>query len=458
MYKLLLFISIHCFYNSFSQNKIADTARKPCITPIGIPFGEIVSDRIDKEGGSIKSTDGKLELYFPNDALSSSVTISIQSCSNTMPSGIGTAYQMEPSGTQFGQPVKAVIHYNDKDLKSNPASLMSLALQDHNGQWSWTQSVKVDTISKTITGYIKHFSILAPVFTMMLEPQSATLKVNQQITLSIYDFITNVAPDDPMIYAYHKELYYETKELPIWRANGIITGNSTTGTVTSNLIGNYFVDAIYKAPAKVPVDNPVAVTAELLFTADYTGTEMKGGAWAHKETLVCNITIVENAYRFTYIHKNFAGCFHYIDSSSCIINLDKKVPELLEVTNYKPWSDWDRCGKCTLEYTNKETFNANVEIWGMQNSKIIPATKEKPMSEIYIGLLPAFGNSPAYWQQCPKSPKVVVPSMTLPADPKYIHFETDGNEIIVHYLGESGKNMISRKVKNEETIIKVIRL
>ena len=80
------------------------------------------------------------------------------------------------------------------------------------------------------------------------------------------------------------------------------------------------------------------------------------------------------------------------------------------------------------------------------------------MTEVYVDLLPAFGNSPASERQCPKSPKVVIPSMALPADPKYIHFETDGNDIIVHYLGESGKNMISKKIRNEETIIKVTRL
>ena len=458
MQKLLLSIPVFICTVVNAQSRTIDTTKRPLITEFGKPFGNIISAKIDGKGGTIKSEDGRLELYFPTGALQNETTISIQSSSNTMPSGIGTAYQMEPSGTKFSQPVKAVIHYNDKDRKGNSATLMSLALQDQNGQWSWTQSVKVDTIAKTITGHIKHFSILAPVFTMMLEPQSATLKVNQQITLSIYDFITNVAPDDPMIYAYHKELYYETKELPVWRANGIITGNSTTGTVTSNLIGNFFVDAIYKAPAKVPLDNPVAVTAELLFTADYSGTEMKGGAWAHKETLVCNITIVENAYRFTYIHKNFAGCFHYIDSSSCVINLDKKVPELIEIINYKPWSDWDPCTKCNHRFTNKETFKANVEIWGMQNSKVIPATKEKPITEVYVGLLPSFGNTPAAEQQCPKSPKIVMPSMALPADPKYIHFEINGDQIIVHYLGESGKNLISKKIKNEETIIKVTRL
>jgi len=441
-----------------AQNTSVDSIRKPLITSIGIPFGEIASNKIGKEGGSVRSSDGKLELYFPNDALSNPVTISIQSCTNTMHSGIGTAYQLEPSGTKFNQPVKAVLHYSDKDLKGNTVRFMTLALQDQTGQWYRTESVIVDTTEKTISCFIRHFSILADGFTLMLEPASATLKVNQQITLSIYNIITNIAADDPQINSYHEQLYYEIKELPVWRANSIIGGDGTTGTITSNTVGFLFVDAIYKAPSKVPGANPVAVTAEVFFTPDNTGTELKGGKWAHREILFCNITIVEDAYRFTYIHKNFAGCFHYIDSSSCIINLDKKVPELLEVTNYKPWSDWDPCTKCNQRYTNKEAFKANVEIWGMQNSKIIPATKEKPMTEVYVGLLPAFGNTPASEQQCPKSPKIVIPSMALPADPKYIHFETDGNDIIVHYLGESGKNMISKKVKYEETIIKVTRL
>jgi len=459
MKKLLLFILINCFYNSYSQNKVADTTRKPYITPVGIPFGEIVSNKIGKDGGSIRSSDGKLELYFPNDALSNPVTISIQSCSNTMRSGIGTAYQMEPSGTKFNQPVKAILHYNDKDLKGNSPRLMTLALQDQTGQWYRTEKVTVDTSEKTISCFIRHFSILADGFNLMLEPSSATLKVNQQITLSIFNIVTNVADDDPMVNSYYEMLYYPIKEPPVWRANSIEGGNAAVGTVRTNTVGYMFIDAIYTAPAKIPVNNPVAVTAEVFFNGDYSGTEMKGGKWASREILFCNITIVEDAYRFTYIHKNFAGCFHYIDSSSCIINLDRKEPELLEITNYKPWSDWDPCTKCNYQWLNKEDFKANVEIWGMQNSKLIPASKEKPMTEVYIGLLPAFGNTPGQKVICPKQrAPVVMPSMALPADPKYIHFETDGNDIIVHYLGESGKSLISKKIKNEETIIKVTRL
>src|ERR1043165_6589975 len=199
MYKLLLLISILFYYSSFSQNKTADTTKKPLITPIGIPFGEIASNKIGKDGGSVRSSDGKLELDFPNNALNSSVTISIQSCSNTLHSGIGTAYQLEPSGTKFNRPVKAILHYNDKDLKENSPRFMTLALQDQTGQWYRTESVVIDTAEKTISCFIRHFSIFADCFELMLEPSSATLKVNQQITLSIYNIQTNVADDDPII-------------------------------------------------------------------------------------------------------------------------------------------------------------------------------------------------------------------------------------------------------------------
>src|SRR6185503_4006610 len=389
MKKLLLLISISVPFISIAQKKVADTSRKKCVTPVGIPFGNISSEKIDNKGGAIKSADGRLELYFPAGALKNETTISIQSCSNTMLSGVGTAYKLEPSGTVFDQPVKAVLHYNESELKGNSPALLSLALQNDKGLWGPAGKIIRDTLAKTLTGSIRHFSYMAQYFSIFLDPPSAVLKVNEKMDFTIYHVIEqdDNDPDAEAWYAYYKEdLFYTIKEPPVWKANGVVNGDAISGTISDPHVGSISSYAKYQAPATIPDANPVAVAAEMFFTPDNSGTDNKGGQWSSQLVLVSNVTIVENAYRFTYIHKNFAGCFHYIDSSTCVINLDKKIPELVEINNYNPWSDWDRCGKCNLQYTNKETFKANVEIWGMQNSKIIPATNEKPITEIYIGL------------------------------------------------------------------------
>jgi hypothetical protein len=46
-----------------------------------------------------------------------------------------------------------------------------------------------------------------------------------------------------------------------------------------------------------------------------------------------------------------------------------------------------------------------------------------------------------------------MPSIPLPAHPLYIHFETDGKDMIIHYAGKKARNRLSSTTKNEEFII-----
>ena len=84
MKNIFLFLLLAaCFQLGFSQNK-TDTSRKPFITPIAKPFGDISSAKIDNKGGRIKSADGGLEIIVPENALDSAITISIQSSHNDL--------------------------------------------------------------------------------------------------------------------------------------------------------------------------------------------------------------------------------------------------------------------------------------------------------------------------------------------------------------------------------------
>src|SRR5687768_1492972 len=78
-----------------------DSSRKLCVTPQGKTTGVIASAEIGTNGGRIASADGKLELIFPEGALEKNTSISIQPQTNTMPSGRGGGYRLEPSGKRF---------------------------------------------------------------------------------------------------------------------------------------------------------------------------------------------------------------------------------------------------------------------------------------------------------------------------------------------------------------------
>src|ERR1035438_354521 len=76
----------------------------PYITPIGDTAGALVSASIGPTGGSLTSSDGRVQLMIPAGALSQTTTISIQPIINLCPGGIGLAYDLQPNGTKFAVP------------------------------------------------------------------------------------------------------------------------------------------------------------------------------------------------------------------------------------------------------------------------------------------------------------------------------------------------------------------
>ena len=101
-----------------------DTTAKPAITAIGKPDGEKAEMKIDKDGGSFTSSDGKIRLIIPEGAVSKKTTFSIQPVTNLMPNGNGKAYRLEPSGIQFQKPVQLVFHYDPEESEDSMQLLM----------------------------------------------------------------------------------------------------------------------------------------------------------------------------------------------------------------------------------------------------------------------------------------------------------------------------------------------
>lgn len=474
-----LFITTHVLAQS-----PADTSRKALITPGGNLLGTPFQQSIGPGGGTVQSADGKLRVVFPTGALNKETIISIRNHSNGIMNSDSGCYQLEPSGIRFQKPVQLIFKY---DGDAGQSVLFSIATQDTDGQWWSLRKSKIDTLNKTITGEVPHFSKWALFERLVLRPKQSSLRTRKSLSLVVIEYsqdeelLKELKKNDPSknyssdgdllaplveIHGNSSDADYlpplppsnmdDLPPLPVnykvssWTVNGITNGNAEVGTISNKQKKS----ATYTAPASEPSQNPVAVTAKL----EGMSYIPNGGKKMRTLYLTSNIKIIGSGYLFTYIHKNFAGCFHTIDSSSCIIKPNGNSVTLSDIINYKAWSDWDPCTHCNAEWLNKETFKANVEIWGMKNGVVTPATETNPLTKYMINLVQAFGNTPSQRLACPKQPVVTMPSIPIAAQPTYINFETDGKDIIIHYFGITAKNTLSKKTGKEEFIIRIVKL
>jgi hypothetical protein len=434
-----------------------DTTRKRCITPLGTVYGKAVSLAIGPEGGMIQSEDGRLQLHFPKGALGTTTSISLQPQTNTMPAGRGTSYRLEPSGTVFNTPVKVVLRYDEADIAGVSKELVSLALQDSSGQWTNVKNVSFDTVNKTITGFIKHFSSLVVYQKASLVPKEATVKVGEQRMFVIHMFTTVQDFDHAEIWEMeyrtilYEEGFFDTKDVPLWRVNGIKNGNAIAGTIQTANDGY----ATYTAPAGIPKDNPVTVSVEM---------EMIYVKRPVKIVLTSPVYIIDKGFHYTFVQVSIHnGVINVMDSSSCEIRvLENDKIELVNIINHKPWSDWPPKNKagCTLEYPNRHTWKGQAEIAGMRGGMYTPATENKPVASVMVALAPAVGNTPHIIEDCKcrGCTRHNIEPQPLPAQPTYIRFEAGADDIEIEYMGIKGKNEIRRIRNGEGFIIRVTRI
>ena len=413
----------------------------PTLTAIGKPVGEKETQQIDKNGGTIVSSDKKLELIIPQDAVSKRTNISIQIVENTLSPGNGDSYRLEPSGIIFQKPLEIIFHYSEKEDVAMP-ELRNIAWQNDKGQWYRLDSCIVDSIKRTIMGNITHFSTWMWFDAFRIEPSNARLKVNKTIHPEIV--CTGIPSSSGPLFTNETippKIQFSTY------VNGVLGGDDVVGKVGSvqEIIDHYILG--YYAPASVPAKNPVAVSVETNANFTLYGKQYK------KLKLVSNIEIWDG-WHYTFIGYSSKGCFRMIDSSSCDIRVEGNKVIVSNIINYKAWSDWPQCDApaCSTEWTNKDTWKGLVEIWGVASANFTPATQSSP-AKIYISLIPAMGNTPSAKETCPKDTRII-PSMPMPAQPNYISFDITGpDEVLIHYGGKSSNVVLYNVVKGDGFVI-----
>ncbi len=259
---VILFTGQNCKKSNDSGNSGNNNSTKPTPTSVGTPTGTPASKFIPPGGGSIASTDGKLEIEFPNGALSAGDTITIQPITNNCPGGMGLAYRMGPDGSKFNQPVTLKFHYDDSLLNKTSQEFMLLAYQDKSGIWFALDNAKNDTVNHILSGTTTHFTDFTWFSCVSLSPKSASLKTGERITLNVQITATQEQLDQSGNSGY--ALLKGNNST--WTVNDVTNGNDEYGKITpvpSN--GAQLYDFVnYTAPNSVPTQdkNPVLVQAE----------------------------------------------------------------------------------------------------------------------------------------------------------------------------------------------------
>ena len=227
-------------------------------------------------GGNLASADGRLTVTVPADALGSDTVIGIEPITATAPGALGSGYRLTPEGVGFAQPLTLTFSYAAEEAAASGAQALRVATRDTRGYWSVVASVRNAT-QRTLTVTTTHFSDWSYVSGLQLTPASATVAVNQRQPLQVINCGEGPDPDGGNA---QQRLLLECieEELPPlarnWSANGIAGGNNAVGTVAGGSSGTY------SAPATVPTQNPVAVSAQATTPAGLA-------------TLVSNIRVVD---------------------------------------------------------------------------------------------------------------------------------------------------------------------
>jgi len=268
-----------------------NTFKLPDSTGFGTPDGQLISKEIGPPGGVIASGDGRIELLFPEGALTGKVNISIQPVTNML-NGSDKAYQFEPSGIQFKKPVKIIFHYNDEEAETCPPDLKSFALQDQNGKWTSFEYDEWDSTAKILTGFIHHFSALvADQDDVLLLPDDQNIHVGRKVWIRIMHRRRVQSNGTAVENEFAEFIDDDDKKFGVY-VNRIPEGNSSVGTARIFTLG-IAKELKYTAPEYLPKKGRI----EIKLAFKYYSRLKKKIAWGSSK---CNINVYDE-YKITVI-------------------------------------------------------------------------------------------------------------------------------------------------------------
>jgi hypothetical protein len=268
--------------DGFRDATVAGDAGAPpvagaAVTMAGYTKGSTVMATIGPAGGTVTSSDGRLQITVPAGALAASTSIGVVTISNEAPGGMGNAFRLTPSGQTFVKPVTLTYKPAAGELATDPPHV-GVAFQTA-GAWKILPGLTADPAGTTFVVTTTHFTDFAYVASLMLDGSSALLagKVGQ-LFVSIHDPLPGNSPD---MYLPARSTGYTGPPVQ-WSLDGIpVPGaDASHGTLLSTVNG--IVN--YTAPPHLPGSHaPIAVGVTL---AVGTGTV----------TLVRNVRVLAHQY------------------------------------------------------------------------------------------------------------------------------------------------------------------
>ncbi|HSU27143.1 MAG TPA: hypothetical protein VLJ68_02100 [Chitinophagaceae bacterium] len=403
MKKIMGFTFLLFSITSWSQDELKqDTTSRPAITEIGKPIGNKMSREVGKEGESLMSPDGVVELIIPPGALTKKTNISIQTMTNTLPNGNGQAYRLEPSGIHFAQPVKIIFHYDPEESADSTQWLLAIAMQDDTGLWYGLQESVIDTVAKTVSGLIDHFSVWASFDHLKLRPVFGhyRLKVKQVEGIGIWG--VDMSPTQQTIASHERVRPLRSWRPPqsvAWFVNLVKGGNAEYGTLEmADMDESDRRFNRYTAPDKVPGWNPVFIMAKLM-GASFTFN----GRTCRNPILALSLLIYDEAYEVSIYHSTDGGAgsvlgnVAFLDTGRFVISVNGDQSRILERTNKNTVSDLTYAG-CKPKI--KKTGWGTIHILEGETITITPATFFSP-AKVEIQFIPAKIQLPLLEFTCP---------------------------------------------------------
>jgi hypothetical protein len=151
---------------------------------------------VDSAGGLIATSDGKVALDVPAEALTNQTVISIEPIQNAAFAGytVISSYQFGPEGTSFVMPATLNITYNPQTLPSDLNQSDLRLFTSTLAGFGQVENSSVDTVSHVVSGQINHFSRIH-VAASKSTPEPATALIvgrwNRQDGADRYTFFAN---------------------------------------------------------------------------------------------------------------------------------------------------------------------------------------------------------------------------------------------------------------------------
>jgi hypothetical protein len=438
----------------------------PDSTAIGTPDGKLVTKEIGPLGGTIISDDGRVELIFPDSALTAATTISIQPITNLVPNGSGKAYQFEPSGIHFKKPVEIIFHYTQEEEDICPALLKFMAIQSGNGKWEYMDYDDWDSSAKTLTASISHFSGFLNGNEVVLVPEETTLKVGHKQLFYLKKVLppakesstSNETGEDELPALPVPDVHLGDKEKAMWYVNNIPGGNGSVGKI--NRVKNETIQAEFIAPNTLPASEvKVKLNMVIIVINKKVGRAgKKMGKMITKEseieslaTFTCLVHLYDQ-FKIT-VSMNFGkgSDMEFNDVSTFVVKVSDQV-ELSGIEN-NMLQVVLRMKKCKPVYTNEGRCAGMINVRGLQMATIDPnKSPGQGFMKVNMTFLPAPSCLPIFDFSSCRDPTPTPPFHGSIAFPVRISFETK-NEKQILSLGAGNGAVVKKADPDDITAI-----